>query len=275
MKTIKKGNAPTSLSVYLSKYPHHSWNTTRHNKKNNGNIVIKECRKTCIDEQGGICCYCECSLDRPDIDAFCRVEHFHQKSDSSQSKNWDLDWQNMFASCNGKTNQNSAQQMTLTQARNQYPHPENLSCDAHKNHKIQTGNLQIQCEGILVNPLDLPPFPNLFKISLSGRLLPNCKTCSQVTIPRNNFPTTQELIQNSIDLLNLNCDRLCHERKRVLHFIDKYIEKGRLNGKKPEEVYLSLIQLFFHKRWPEYFTTIRCRLGEYAEKYLRSISFKG
>lgn len=261
MKIIKKKAEPDSLEAYRKKHPAQIW-------ENVPRQLRRAWRHKCRKQQGNICCYCECNLLHPVIKGFCRVEHFHQKSDTTPTgKNWHLDWQNMLAACNGETEE---------QDRKLLPHPGNLSCDAHKNYLIQKGKLPVQCEGLLANPLQLPPFPNLFRVSPgTGELLPDQTNCSQVTIPDNQYSTTEELIQNTITILNLNCDRLCQQRKNLLQFIDRKIDQGKQEGKSPEEVFSDLLNFFFRKKWPQYFTTIRCRLGKDAEDYLRSISFQG
>lgn len=261
MKIIKKSAEPPVFKKYRTQHPTRIWEKVPSKRQ-------QACRQQCMTDQGNICCYCECNLNHPRISNFCRVEHFHQKSDTTPTgKNWHLDWQNMLAACNGQTE---------IQDRKLLPHPMNLSCDAHKNYLIQKGKLLVQCEGLLVNPLQLPPFPNLFRVSPStGELLPDQANCLQVTIPDNQCSTTEELIQNTITILNLNCDRLCQQRKSLLQFIDRKIAQGRQEGKSPEEVFSALLNFFFRTKWPAYFTTIRCRLGKYAEDYLHSISFQG
>lgn len=261
MKIIKKKAEPHRLKKYRRKYPAQTWQKIPRQLR-------RFCRYKCMKQQGNICCYCECNLQHPTIKNFCRVEHFHQKSDTAPTgKNWNLDWQNMLAACNGQTEQNK---------RGIYPHPNNLSCDAYKNYLIQKGALPVQCEGLLMSPLQLSAFPNLFKVDFgTGELFPDDYACSQVIIPGNKCTTTKELVQNTIDNLNLNCDRLCDNRKTVLRFINNRIAQARMTGKNPATALLIIVKQYFFKKWPEYFTTIRCRLGQYAEDYLRSISFQG
>ena len=77
----------------------------------------------------------------------------HKSDTVSTGKNWHLDWKNMLAACNGQTDENK---------RIKYAHPNNLSCDSYKNYLIQKNKLPIQCEGLIMNPLQIPAFPNLF-----------------------------------------------------------------------------------------------------------------
>ena len=261
MKVIKKSIEPKKLKKYRRKHLSQVW-------KNVHPKIRKLYRLKCMKQQGYICCYCECNLNQIGVENFCRAEHFHQKSDTtSTGTNWHLKWNNIFAACNGITHKND---------RSAYPHPNNLSCDSHKNRLIQTKQLSVQCEGLLINPLQIPAFPNIFKIDFAtGKLIPDDATCSSVSIPDNRLATTKDLVQNTIDILNLNCDRLCRERKLVLNAIEDMIKVGREKRKSRDEVLRSIAHHFFQKKWPAYFTTIRCRLGKYAEDYLHSISFQG
>lgn len=261
MKLINKKIEPRRLRKYRRKHPLGIWQKVPARLR-------RHCRYKCMKQQGNICCYCECSLHHPTIKNFCRVEHFHQKSDTvSAGKNWHLDWQNMLAACNGKTDKNK---------RKKYPHPNNLSCDSYKNYLIQTGRLSIQCEGLIMNPLQLAAFPNLFKVDGgSGELKPDDSACSQVLIPGNKLATTKDLVQNTIDSLNLNCDRLRADRRTVLLFLNQRIAQEKKAGKRPDVALPAIVHQYFSKKWPAYFTTIRCRLGKYAEDYLHSIAFQG
>jgi len=48
-------------------------------------------------------------------------------------------------------------------------------------------------------------------------------------------------------------------------------DKGVSPAKMPEE----LVRRYFGKKWPEFFTTLRCLLGAAAEDYLESIDYQG
>lgn len=261
MKIIEKKAEPHNLEEYRKKHPAQIW-------ENVPGQVRKDCRQQCMTDQGNICCYCECNLLHPVIKGFCRVEHFHQKSNTTPTgKNWHLDWQNMLAACNGQTDKHK---------RTIYPHPNNLSCDAYKNYLVQKGLLPVQCTGFIINPLQIPAFPNLFEVDFgTGKLFPNDNACAQVTIPDNAYATTKELVQKTIDNLNLNCDRLCDERKAVLRSINNRIAQARMAGNRSATALPVIVHQYFSQKWPQYFTTIRCRLGKDAEDYLRSISFQG
>ena len=265
MKKIKKGVEPDELTAYRTKHPDAKWEEMRHDGIDNGAAAAKACLRTCIEQQGNVCAYCECSITIQSPQ-YCRVEHIHPKSDSSKDANWNLDWSNMVGTCAG---------ITAQQERKIFPHPSNMSCDAYKNYLIQKKKIGTDCENILLNPLTIPEFPPLFDINrFSGELVPH-RDCNTVTIEKNHFSTTEELVKNTIDVLNLNCDRLCTERLNVLENIEKQIQKARKEGKKPQDFMPKLATYYFKTQWPQYFTTIRCRLGKYAESYLQSVDFQG
>jgi uncharacterized protein (TIGR02646 family) len=119
-----------------------------------GTQAARDCREQALGHQHGLCAYCEqkVATDNP---LHCRVEHFHPQADQAGARNWALDWGNMLAVCDGGS-------AALSEKRKVHPLPENLSCDAHKNHAMQIGKLPLRCEGHLLNPLNAPAFPNLF-----------------------------------------------------------------------------------------------------------------
>jgi uncharacterized protein (TIGR02646 family) len=163
-----------------------------------------------IIDQSGLCAYCECkiSADQPHR---CRIEHFHPKADSSQNKNWHLDWQNMLATCNGGESEGSTAE----------PLPANLSCDAYKNHMITKGALQIQVEQCIFSPLHLPSFPNIFAFDKgTGHLEPDQSACSQTAIDA-------DKLNNTIQMLNLNCERLARLRREIVVNIERNKKKLR------------------------------------------------
>ena len=102
------------------------------------------------------------------------------------------------------------------------PLRENLSCDAHKDQIIQSGKLDEQCDGWIINPLELPAFPCLFFLEKStDRLLPDEPVCAGLDMPGNQHPNTQHLVQHTIDMLNLNCNRLYEARKQIIWNIER------------------------------------------------------
>jgi uncharacterized protein (TIGR02646 family) len=238
----------------------------RNDNAGGGTQAAHDCRAQAVSDQYGLCAFCEqrISIDDP---LHCHVEHFHPKSD--RSKNWGLNWQNMLAVCDGGS---AASQ----KARQCWPLPDNLSCDAHKDRMIQTGTLPTDCDGWLLNPLDLPAFPNLFALDKGkGHLETENAACRTVVINGNRHSSTAELITNTIRVLNLNCERLAEKRRQLVVNVDQNKKMLRQKGIRPADMPEKLVSRYFNEKWPQFFTALRCCLGEAVEKYLQNMHFQG
>ncbi|MBQ7585115.1 MAG: TIGR02646 family protein [Desulfovibrionaceae bacterium] len=257
MKTIVKSACPPNLAKYRDSFPYESWDNMRNDSRNGGDVAYKETKKNLIEDQKGLCAYCECKLDK-DASYTIRVEHFHPKSDTLSGYNWHTDWQNLLASCMGGEREGNIFQL-----------PKNLSCDAHKKNKI--------CDNTIVNPLKLPPFPAAFGYNMgTGELFPNPEFCDAYPkIPYNESLNTKDLLLNTLEVLNLNCDRLCSARLRVSKYLEQTKKKLRENHAKASIALPRLVKRYFANPWPEYFTVLRYCLAPYADNYLRSINYKG
>ena len=87
-----------------------------------------------------------------------------------------------------------------------------------------------------------------------------------------------ESIQFSIDILNLNADRLKRHRKTVIDEINQeiYERQDEIENQVLLERQIASERLSNGKeKWSKFFTTIRWVLGEGAEKYLLDISCLG
>jgi len=265
MKRVLKGPPPRLLQNYLSINPVATWDQMRDDNAQGGYRAAHSCRDQAMSDQGEICAYCEQKMS---LEGYSRpqVEHFHQKSDRGGSHNWSLDWRNMLAVCDGGSRSSKEDRI-------EHPLPQNLSCDAHKNH---VKGLPVDCEGYLLNPLDIPPFPNLFVFDKATCCIkPNETACSLVELPENTYETTAELVARTIEILNLNCNRLFKKRQHHMWNIDHVKKVLRQRGISPTKMHEKLIYRFFGTKWPEFFATLRCCLGEAVESYLMSIDFKG
>lgn len=247
MKRVLKSPEPQSLADFRVACPCATWEEMRNDSFHNGQQAYKDCSAQTRADQHALCAYCESRLDLNKPHA-CRVEHVHPKSDTSTGHNWNLDWQNLLATCNGGE----------TEDRTGKSLADVLSCDAHKKNFT-----------INVNPLDIPAFPNVFAFDEStGHLMPEPAACAQASLDADGLKQT-------IGTLNLNCNRLARHRKAVAESIEQRKEILRNKGYSPQKGLLLLAQSYFQIPWPEFFTTIRCCLGQSAEKYLRSVKYTG
>ncbi|ETR71629.1 MAG: hypothetical protein OMM_02351 [Candidatus Magnetoglobus multicellularis str. Araruama] len=203
MKKIKKTPGPNSLTNYEKEYPGANWSDF---KNFNAGEDYQCIRNQVLKDQGGLCAYCETKIiNLPPHKQ--RVEHFHAKSDRvTSNKNWALDWNNIFGVCIGGDDSD----------KKLHPLPENLSCDSHKNHLVNKKQLPEACEKFLVNPLTMIATPCLFDFhKATGELRPNIKTQKHAS-KENDYEVSEELLKQSIDILNLNCDRLKQQRLLIL-----------------------------------------------------------
>lgn len=267
VKRIAKCAEPQGLTVYRAAHPRQTWEQMRADAA--GEQVYKAVKGLAESDQGGLCAYCEISLGDGLDPRRCRVEHFHPKADTSSAHNWALDWYNMLAVCMGGSLKHDVAPHTLE------PLNENLSCDASKDKAIQLGKLNEACEGWILNPLLLPAMPSLFSVARSTGQLSPASDCNQVVIEGNQHADTRLLVQHTIDMLNLNCDRLCSARLKVIWDIERNKKRLRDKGLPPAQGLYELADRYFRQNWPVFFTTIRFCLDGAAERYLANKNFQG
>lgn len=252
MKKILKSSPPNVLTVFAYKYPKSLWDKKENYFTNyNKGILFKILREKIFSTQGEICAYCECKIVNS---TKLRIEHINDKSNYNTSTKWihnlHLDWNNIVGVCLG----GSSPKNPL------YPTPKNLSCDAYKE------NQSVSYKDIL-NPLQIQAFPNLFKFEKrSGKLQVDEDKCKEANIDI-------KLVEDTIDNLNLNCDRLMIDRYKVFKAYNIEIAKGiKL---KDRDVYKKLAHRWFSQKYPSFFTTRRILLGKHAENYLKENSYNG
>lgn len=267
MKRITNPDEPQELKMFRVKNSSVTWEEVRNDGE--GRCVYEIIRRTLYDAQCGLCAFCEIDIHASDPLKF-RVEHFHPKADISTAHNWALDWENMLAVCMGGSQRHQSEPYTLE------PLNRNLSCDAHKDRMIQSGHLQEQCEGWIINPKDMPAFPRLLLLERStGRLVPDDEKCSGFEFECNHHLCTQSLVQHTIDMLNLNCSRLCKARQLVAWDIERNKKRMRQQGVSPQQGLQKLAKRYLRQEWPRFFTTIRFCLGTAAEQHLNVTRFQG
>jgi uncharacterized protein (TIGR02646 family) len=261
LKKTNKSLPPNDLTRYAQNFPQHNWDVDFRNS--NQGAEYKAIKELIFNEQGGLCAFCENEIN----DAHKRrVEHFHPKSDITNSNhNWALDWTNVIGVCLGGSDVDTSL----------HPLPANLSCDAYKDHLIVKNKLPIACEGYLLNPLQLSAFPCLFDLNKrTGELKAKDGIDNeQINIENNHYNTVTELVEKTIEHLNLNCDRLNRQRLAVLKQYNQEIAKAR--KRQDRDIFLKLAKRWFQSRWLSFFTTRRILLNQHAENYLININFIG
>jgi uncharacterized protein (TIGR02646 family) len=261
MKKVVKSLEPEELKTYKQQYitQFRRWEQAREARvkvgsgKNAKKVKIKDViTSTLIADQKGLCAYCEMTIHEN-----FSVEHFIPCHLSTKQKNYDLDWQNMLGNCSppGGLLKEDLQN-------SQIPH-EFPCCGKAKNEFIPDGQL--------LNPLELPT-SRLFRFrSRDGEMMPDETACEQAGI-------AVVSAQFTIDILNLNADRLKRHRKTVIDEINQEIfeRQDEIDSQVLLEKQIASERLSNSKnQWSKFFTTIRWILGEGAEKHLSSISYMG
>ena len=287
MKRCAKLSELDSLVAYRGAQPEGTWDAVRDDPHHGGQEAYRDVKRALVKGQRCLCAYCEIRIaDRTtddELDAKSqqqRVEHFHPKEDSRRPPNWALHWPNLWAVCHGGS-QRPPTREPVDPDRFLPPLPENLSCDAFKDHQIRIGRLPSDPEGWLLAPDEVPAFPLLFDFAPDGKPEPHVENCSSFPLPNNQYADTETLVARTIEQLNLGCARLNRSRCIAKAQIEKQIKSARTQsrGASSQEVLLHLARRLFSTDvatpWPQFFTLIRWRLGEPAEEHLRSISYTG
>ncbi|MCX6644969.1 MAG: TIGR02646 family protein [bacterium] len=143
--------------------------------------VKGDLKDSLLEDQGDICCYCGISIEDRDS----HIEHFESQLVAPSKK---LDYENLLASCSGASiPENSIKQ--------EYP-------------AIHCGHFRKRNEDLKISPLDTN-CEEYFAFTYRGRVIPA------------NGAKNKDSVQETIDKLGLNCERLKGMRKAAWDIIFK------------------------------------------------------
>jgi len=255
-KVNKNSTVPEELENYFNANPIQTWKKFKKNK-NRYKDIIDELKK----DQGGICCYCENNFHQElTIIGDFRVEHFHPKSDTSNSnKNWNLIWSNLLGCCTGG-NQN-IENPDFLKERYISKH-EDRHCDVLKDNN--------DWDNEILNPLEIPAFPPIFKVSNNGEmsvLEENCTVASIDIIKAKNCLDKKKL--------NLNSPKLIDWRKAVIDILRNQMIETENMEKKIENLLSTYLLKDVNGNYSPFFTTIRSYFEEDAEEFLKNNNYDG
>lgn len=272
MKRCQKEDEPSSLQTFRAARPTATWEQMRNDPHDGGMTAYADIKASLLRSQCGLCAYCE--MDLGNALSLQRVEHYHSKNDSTDQKNWALEWGNLWLVCLGGSGR-PAGDVPPDPRHCLEPLEINLSCDAFKDRQINQGHLPVAHEGILLSPHEIPAFPRLFKFSPEGGIEPDDTACANVIIASNRTVNTLDLTQSTIAHLNLNCPRLTENRRIAKAQLEKRMQVARQSGKSIADIVRGLLHDGVAGRWREFFTLIRWRIGQPAEEHLTAINFNG
>jgi len=259
MKKIKKTVViPTELKEHFANNPQEKWE----NFQNECQIGYKEVISQLKKDQGGICCYCEIDFydDRKIRDDF-RVEHFHPKSDISNTDiNWNLIWNNLLGCCHGGSEQYILQGKRFIEGKR------NRHCDILKGEH--------NWDNIILNPLDIPAFPPIFHVSANGKMSVIEENCNQCNIDI-------QKANNCLDekKLNLNTSKLKEWRESVIdnlrNEINELYKISQDFTYSVTEVLSAHLSKNSKDNYSPFFTTIRSYFERDAENFLNENGYDG
>ncbi|EGR1562717.1 TPA: TIGR02646 family protein [Vibrio parahaemolyticus] len=262
MRKINKSQAPNELTIYAISNPDDTWDNFRGNNSSDA----KKVKKKIFSEQNYICAYCEIDLCEDNVlEHHRRVEHFNSKSGwvvGDTQPNWHLDWNNVIGVCIGGTDRNNAEQFVM---------PDNKSCDSYKEHLETNHGESKKWLGKIVSPLEDNLSSDMFNYSLAtGELEVNIEAANSKTFEHNDFATSSELLESTIEKLNLNCDRLNLARREVHISFERLIAHFRKS--KDMDRFKFMLKKWIGAERPLYFQTTRdilVRTSHIAQKALK------
>ncbi len=228
MKYIKKYKEPDKLKEYrCSKDPNKSYD----NYSDNG-----ELRKSLLEEQGYICCYCMQRI--PDKDGRCKIEHWKPQGNPKFS-NLQLTYTNLLASCLGGEGG-----------------PKHIQhCDTHK------GDLEIA-----INPTD-PRCESLIKFTRKSKSEnQNFKRSAKYSLSGEITSDDPKIEKELNEILNLNLQTLVENRRVTFEvfmsffkknnnpgiwnrgIIEKEIEKWSSPSNKPYKPYCQIVVYYLRSK---------------------------
>ena len=251
MKRVRKSQAePQELADYRARFANAprppGWNEFKRDPKRREPVKAR-----LRDDQRGLCAYCENRLVPEDES----VEHFVPKcSDRTR----ELDWFNLLLCCAGGERRL----------------PEDIP-DAGTRHDPNSpktcGHAKLANPLPLLNPLEIPAFPRLFRFnSETGAIQPDEEGCRAADVDAN-------FAGQTITVLGLHAGRLNRARLSVL---DELLNQLAADGTTPafsseRAREIAAEQIPATGTLPSFFTTVRWFLGAAAEAHLTALAFHG
>ena len=230
MKRIRTLPVPTpGLANYLAQSIVRSdWGDFRSNYQK----AYRELRNTLVELQHGLCGYCEIDLIEHDI----QVEHVIPQSDPKSGAAQALNHANLIACCRGGAANEFASDGLDDAARFG-----DRSCGQAKDRNNTPD---------FIDPRNLPDLPSLLQVQPDGIVIANATACAASAI-------AEEKIQKTIDILQLNVERLRQARENrwndLKQLWDSYIADDEvIQAAVREDLLLNSAYVL-----PRFFTTSR------------------
>lgn len=241
MKSLRRLDEPTpGLADYRAvEREHPSWDGFRSHR---AGCAYRELRQVLVENQRGLCGYCETSLS----DADTQVEHVVPRSAGASGREGELAAGNLIACCSGQGKSQQEQTADGPPARSGH------TCGQAKGNRIDPDFL---------DPRDLPATPPLFKVDAEGRITPNERGCAKAGVPAARVTAT-------IEMLQLNEERFRQDRRdRWFALLSVWSGYGK-DAIRLQRAARRVLLPDAAGRLREFFTTARAYFGDPAETVL-------
>lgn len=249
-RVLKTQGEPAALADYKARFAaapaEHTWSKFKRERERREQVKAQ-----LRTDQRGLCAYCENALIPEDES----VEHFVARYIDHLKE---LDWTNLLLCCAG----------------GERPLPEDVADGGVRYNPAgpkTCGHAKLNCADPILNPLDLPHTPRLFRFkSESGEILPDEDECRRAGVDVQRATET-------VRVLGLTANRLNRARLALLTTLMEHLAEAgtTLPFSQDRERELASIHVPQTGDLPAFFTTIRYVLGAGAEVYLSSIRFEG
>lgn len=198
MKYISKGSEPTFLTQFKELQKAAGIPATYDTFGGKGNkAALNEILRA---EQHYICCYCQRQIDHylGDKDTGAHNEHLNPQNLDPGDGSIDLDYNNIYACC------------IVSQGMKK--HSQHCG-ESKKNILIEGSITKLDCE-------------RRFRYNLVGEILPAGEylNWNEYLVDYKNLPKEVQLLVDEIKTLNLNCNSLVSERKKVIDSLAQWIK---------------------------------------------------
>ncbi len=199
MKPVALGPEPEVLASFRATHVHGTWGEFRNQP---GSEAVFD---RLAVAQGFICAYCEIEIRRP---IYGQVEHFEPKSKSTPTRNLHLEFENLFACCEGGT-------WPFDSGRAEPPITETRHCGSLKGDQSPKGRM--------LNPRNLRAAGRIWRFASSGKMIVDASVCTTTGIDPG-------IAQSTVEFLGLNRRVLTRLRRAVIEDLDAHAFSNKNDG---------------------------------------------
>ena len=216
-------------------------------RSNDSGTAYRELVKELTANQHGICAYCETSIPAERR----QVEHVVPRSERVRGRSLELDISNLVACCLGIGGPRTGRTRPTASDEPRRSRGSNESCGQAKADRWWEAFL---------DPRELPPSPPMLKVREDGFIQPDEDAFTAAGF-------AAEEAHHSVEVLNLNANRLRHARRRLWDDLVE-ISADVLNETGMTTWVRTVLTPDEHGQLAPFFTTSRSYFGQAAERIL-------